>query len=107
MLHFRVIAKKPFHATQFYYNPSKYCQKLSRPALYIRNKDFFWFFMTDHMTMICHMKEVFENNLKVMSFQIPYFSVFSDIGVKKCYSRLGRVLVTLYREKMTFKCVCT
>ena len=51
------------------------------------------------------MKDVFESNLKVMSFQIPYF--FSDIGVKKYYSRLGRVLVELDRDKMTFKCVGT
>ena len=36
-----------------------------------------------------------------------YFSVFSDIGVKKYYSRLGRVLVTLDRDKLIFECVGT
>ena len=47
-----------------------------------------------------------KNSWKVKSFLITYHSVFSDIGVTKYYSRLRGVLVTLYRDKMTFKYVC-
>ena len=36
-----------------------------------------------------------------------YFSVFSDVGVRKYYNRFGRVLVTLDRDKMSLRCACT
>ena len=39
--------------------------------------------------------------------QSVYFSVFADIGDKKYYSRLGRVVVAYDRDKMSFKCDCS